>query len=58
MAIDVSKLSPGQRSVRQAIRAFLLCATDDELARELALSLESGDGWRAQCVAELIAEGK
>lgn len=54
--MDVSKLTETQRTIRAAIRAFLLIATPDELRKELDISLEQGDAFRVACVAELIRE--
>ncbi len=44
------------RQLRSNIRAFLLTATKEELEKELAISIERGEEFRAQCVRELLAE--
>lgn len=45
-----------KRIIRISIRNFLLIATKEELQAELAISVEYGDKFRAECVRELIAE--
>lgn len=45
-----------QRLLRSAIRNFLLIATPDELQKELEISLEINDSFRADCIRELISE--
>lgn len=56
MAIDKSTLTPFQRNLRMNIRNFLLVATPEQLKRELEISRESGDTFRAECIQELIDE--
>ena len=50
--MDVSKLTPAQRQIRQNVRNFLLIATIEELEVELTI----GDDFRKQCVQELLDE--
>ncbi len=47
-----------KRRIRANIRNFLLVATDAELRRELTLSIDRGDAFRAACVRELIDESR
>ena len=54
--MDVSTLTTAQRNVRSAVRAFLMLATLAELVRELELSEERKDTFRAECIHELMAE--
>lgn len=49
-------MSPSQRQLRMNIRNFLLVATADELQRELQISKDRNDTFRAQCIQELIEE--
>jgi len=56
--MDKSKLTPAERRTRLAIHNFLLLATPAELERELAISRERQDNFRASCVQELIDETK
>jgi hypothetical protein len=52
--MDTSTLSSGQHQLRMNVRNFLLTATLNELKRELELSNERKDTFRAACVQELI----
>lgn len=52
--MDTSKLTPFQRAFRMNVRNFLLAATMQELEREVKLSLDRGDEFRAECVRDLI----
>ncbi len=52
----MQNLTDAQRQIRQVIRNFLLTATKQELERELAISRDRGDVFRAECVLELIRE--
>ncbi len=54
--MDLTKLTPAERRTRIAIHNFLLLATPQELERELELSLQRHDYFRASCVQELIDE--
>jgi len=45
-----------EKAIRRDIRAFLMVATMDELRRELQISLDKGDAFRAACIRELIEE--
>lgn len=54
--MNIDKLTPAERRVRQTIRDFLLTASLDELKREEEISIERGDYFRAACVQELINE--
>lgn len=54
--MDVTAIPAWQRQLRSNIRAFLLVATADELRRELEISVERNDEFRAACIRELIAE--
>lgn len=45
-----------QRQIRSAIRAFLLIATTEERERELQISIDNGDDFRAECIRELMTE--
>ncbi len=49
-------MTDSQKRVRSAVRAFLMTATLEELKRELSISVERGDQFRADCVRELIRE--
>ena len=54
--MDVTSLDSFHRSVRGAIRALLMVATREEMERELAISREMGDRFRADCIRELLDE--
>lgn len=54
--MDTKKLTPHQYQIRSCVRAFLMVATREQLQKELELSLEKGDTFRAECVQELIDE--
>lgn len=54
--MDKTTLTTAQRQIRMNIRNFLLIATPAELQKELEISNNSGDTFRAQCVQELIDE--
>ena len=49
-------MTDAQRNIRDAVRAFLLCATLDQMKEELRISEEAGDTFRADCIRALIAE--
>lgn len=51
--MDVSKLTPAQRQLRQNVRNFLLVATIEELEVELTIG---NDPFRKECVQELLDE--
>lgn len=51
-----TQLTPQQRRIRSAVRAFLMLATPEELQKELEISRQRGDHFRAECVEELIRE--
>jgi hypothetical protein len=52
------KLNPSQRATLMNVRNFMMLANEVELRRELEISLERGDEFRAACVRELIIEVK
>jgi hypothetical protein len=54
--MDKSKLTHVERQARMTVRNFLLTATHDELKRELAISKEVNNDFRAACIQELIDE--
>lgn len=54
--MDTTKLSHHERTLRSNIRGFLLTATLEELKKELTISKDRGDTFRAECVQELIDE--
>ncbi len=54
--MDVTNLTPSQKNIRSAIRGFLLTATRAELEKELELSKERKDEFRAKCIQELLDE--
>ncbi len=45
-----------QRQLRQNIRNFLMVATFEQMFLEHCISVERGDEFRAQVIAELIRE--
>jgi len=49
-------LSSQQRQIRMHIRNFLMLATPDQLKKELEISQQRPDPFRAACVQELIDE--
>ena len=49
-------LSPQQASQRANVRNFLLCASPDEVRREIMLSFDRGDSFRAACCLEVLLE--
>lgn len=49
-------LTPAERQTRMNVRNFLLIATLAELVRELEISMERNDLFRARCIRELIEE--
>lgn len=49
-------LSPEKRDLRMNIRNFLLTATPAELQKELEISNDRGDKFRAMCIVELLNE--
>lgn len=49
-------MTPAQRQQRQNIRNFLLVATEQELQKELEISLERNDAFRAECIREMQKE--
>jgi len=52
----MDNLTKAQRQIRMNVRNFLLVATMAELQKELTISLNSKDTFRAACVRELIEE--
>jgi len=54
--MDVKKLTPQQQKIRMAVRNFLLTATKPQVEKELKLSQERGDTFRASCVQEWLDE--
>jgi len=50
------ELTQQQKQLRANIRNFLLLASLEELKKELTISLERGDGFRAEVIKELICE--
>lgn len=50
------ELTPQQRQIRMAVRNFLLPATREQMVKELEISLERNDMFRAKCVQECIDE--
>jgi hypothetical protein len=48
--------SPSQASLRANIRNFLLCATPAEVRREIVLSIDRDDAFRAACCLEVLLE--
>jgi hypothetical protein len=56
--MDIKALLPHQRQIRMNVRNFLLPATLDESQKELEISLEKGDAFRAACIKEWISECK
>jgi hypothetical protein len=52
----MDNLTAAQRQIRMNVRNFLLVATMPELQKELTISLNSKDTFRAACVRELIEE--
>ena len=51
--MDTSKLTPLQRQVRSAVRAFLMTATRAELIAEEQIR-KTEDPFRSSCVREMI----
>lgn len=49
-------LDEHKQKIRMNVRNFLLTATMEELQKELILSLDMSDSFRAACVQELIDE--
>jgi hypothetical protein len=49
-------MTNAQKQIRMNVRNFLLVATDKELVKELRISREAGDEFRAQCVLEIMAD--
>ncbi len=47
-----------EHNLRMNIRNFLLVATTEELQKELQISLDRKDAFRAKCIQELIDEEK
>ncbi len=58
MKMDTSRLTDAQRNLRINVRNFLMVATPEELQKELQLSLDAKQPFRAECVRELIAEAE
>ncbi len=54
--MNVQTLTSEQRTLRSNIRGFLLLASPAELERELEISIERGDTFRADVIRELISE--
>lgn len=54
--MDVSKMPNYKRQLRMNVRNFLLLATEIELKKELELSMDREDLFRAECVQEIINE--
>ncbi len=52
----LTKLTAQQRQLRSNIRAFLITATQKELEKELQLSVDRKDYFRAEVIQELISE--
>ena len=50
------ELTPQQQKIRMAVRNFLLTATKPQVEKELKLSQERGDKFRAECVQEWLDE--
>jgi hypothetical protein len=49
-------LSAAHRNQRASIRNFLLCASPAEIRKEIAISLDRGDNFRADCCLEVLLE--
>lgn len=49
-------VTPAQRQHRMNVRNFLMVATPEELRKELDISEERGESFRAACIRELMEE--
>ena len=54
--MKTQELTSAQRQLRMNIRNFLLTASRDDLKKELEISLERKDEFRAECIRELMDE--
>lgn len=54
--MDKSNLTIQQRNLRSTIRAFILTASRDEMVKELEISQQRGDKFRADVIQEAIDE--
>jgi hypothetical protein len=52
----VELLNGREKQIRFNVRNFLCFATREELEKELSISEEMGDHFRAACIRELISE--
>jgi predicted HAD superfamily phosphohydrolase len=49
-------LTADQRNVRASVRNFMLCASPAEIRKEIVISLDRGDSFRAACCLEVLLE--
>jgi hypothetical protein len=49
-------LSPAQRNQRASVRNFLRCDSPAEIRKEIVISLDRGDLFRADCCLEVLLE--
>ncbi len=52
----IMSLTPEQRQLRSNIRGFLMVATIEQLEKELEISIERKDTFRATVIREMIEE--
>ena len=52
----MSTLNQFERNLRWNIRNFLLVASDEQVQKELEISLERGDTLRARFIEEIIVD--